>query len=605
MKKMICLVLTLMLAIVSVPNNALAIEEVIADEGVIIDGLAEENVAGEYADKLNSIGKSALYETVNIVPPRLRNSGEANGVTLTVNNNGTYTISGTCTADVRFDLWRNTTSIPSWLSYNEKYFAVLYGRVNTLVRLSMLSESNDKTILAENFDMLTPIEILSTGGFGISVNCSQGMTYNETVRIEIIKDTETIKGAYCGIKNEEKVKKIANLLPEMASTSVNGLTLTNNGDGFYTLTGTSTQDTNIAFFTSATNIPDWMNRTKEYYAVLQDAQSPYYRFIVTTNPGYEIIASTHGLLKTFTPPSSGGMMIAINVDGNESFNEKFTPIIVENDYFTELYLPKQEVVVSKDSSGDFKKIKDAIAYANQHRGTTIRILAGSYNLVEEYGKTYLDSLSDSNPDFGMYLGNDVKIICSPNADISFNYDGTNEWVVRNFSPFNTSNYLGYEVIGMRIIAHNCRYIVHDDPLWGTKGNFSHNVWRDCYFEIYSSPQVASWPNHQAVGGGFGTNTLIEFDSCFFNCHFSNVSRYQALSYHNDVTGSTSAKSRLTVKNCYFSTGNMLKVEGYGAATEKSDVVISGNSFGDISTDIVYNSSAADNMAIYQFNNQSR
>ena len=401
------------------------------------------------------------------------------------------------------------------------------------------------------------------------------------------------------------VSEIKNLLPEIQTVTLNGVTLTNLGGGKYSLTGTSTADTNITFFTDASNVPAWMTRGREYYVALQGVVSNRCRFIVTTRPGYSSIARARDYLVSFEAPSSSGMMIALNVDNGVTFDEVFSPVIVEKSYFPNMYLPKQEIVVSKDGSGDFSTIREAIDYANEYEGTTIRILPGSYNLVTEYGDAYLDSLSESNPDYGMYLGNGVKIICSPRANIYFDYDGDNEWVVRNFSPFNTGNKIGYEVVGMRITARNCRYIMHDDPLWPDKMNFSHNIWRDCYFEIFPSPQVASWPNHQIIGGGFGYNTLIEIDSCIFNAHYSGVDYYSSLSYHNDVSGQVSARSRLTVKNCYFASGNRLILEGYGASTEKSDVVICGNSFGNANTDIVYSSANADNMMVYQFNNQSR
>lgn len=399
--------------------------------------------------------------------------------------------------------------------------------------------------------------------------------------------------------------KVANILPEIETITSNGVTLTNNSDGSYTLTGTATADTNITFYTSATDVSNWLERGKKYYAIIQGLNSGGARFIVTTRPGYVFLARTRGTLVSFEVPSSGGMMIAINIDVGSTFDDTICPVIFEKSYFPEIYLPKREITVAKDGTGDFSSIKYAIAYANEFEGTTIRIQAGSYDLVAEFGKAYLDGLSDNNPDYGLYLGNGVKIICSPRAHLYFDYDGTNEWVVRYFSPFNTSNYIGYEVIGMNIGAHNCRYIVHDDPLWGTKENFSHNVWKDCYFEMFPSPQVASWVNHQIIGGGFGYNTLIDVDSCIFNAHYSGVDHYSSLSYHNDVSGATGAKSMLTVKNCYFADGNRIILQGYGAATEKSNAVICGNSFGDASTDIVYDSSSADNIAVYQFNNESR
>ena len=230
---------------------------------------------------------------------------------------------------------------------------------------------------------------------------------------------------------------------------------------------------------------------------------------------------------------------------------------------------------------------------------------GSYNLVQEFGSSYLDALSDQNPDYGMYLGNGVKMIFSPRASVYFDYLGSNEWVVRNFSPFNTGNHIGYEVEGLNISAHNCRYIMHDDPLWPDKMKFSRNVWRNCYFEMFPSPQVASWVNHQIIGGGFGYNNIIEIDSCIFNDHYNGVDHYSSVSYHNDVSTQTSSRSYLTIKNCYFANGNRVVLEGYGSSTEMSLAIVCGNSFEDASTDIVYDSTNANNIAVFKYNNESR
>lgn len=693
-----------------------------------------------------------VKEILNIVPPRLRNSGTANGVTLTVNDDGSYTVSGTCTASVRFDLYGSMNNIPSWLERGKEYYCVAYGREKATV--VMYNYQSSFVEITQNFDGMTLFACPDSGGFYLSISVSAGVQYNETIRIVILERTETIDGAYYGLKNNRKVQEnderlaaICNVLPEIDSITINGVTLTNIGGGKYTLVGTSTADTNFTFYTNANDVPNWLSRSKEYYAILQGANSIYCRMVVAKRPSYEFLARTRDKLVAFTVPETGGIMISINIDGNNTFNEIVTPVIVEKGYFTELYflpkvqendarlsaicnvlpeipsttvngieltnigngqytitgtatadtnitfftsasdvpdflerggkysatlqgakvarfiittrpgyaflataknylaqfevpsdggmmialnldggatydetitpiivrdgyfpqlyLPKKTIVVSNNvAEGDFGKIRDAVNYANKHKGTTIIIKEGSYDLVSEFGQSYLDGLSDSNPDYGIDLGNEVKIICSPRANIYFDYDGTNEWVVRYFSPFNTLN-SSYEVVGMHIIAHNCRYIVHDDPRWPDKTNFSHNVWRECYFEIFPSPQVESWVNHQIIGGGFGTNTLIEFDACIFNAHYSGVERYSSLSYHNDVSGWSGSRSFLAIKNCYFANGNRVIIQGYGNSTEKSQVIIAGNSFEDVTTDILYMSSDADNIDVYQYNNQSR
>lgn len=528
-----------------------------------------------------------------------------NGVTLTNVGNGQYTLTGTATQDTNFEIFRNAENIPTWAVRGKKYYIALTGNISKNCRLlvaampgfSIIAETNN---LAKEFIM----PISDKTGFFIAINVDGNKTYNETFTPAIIEQSY-LSDMYL---NNNRITDVVNLLPEKESESKNGLTLTNIGNGMYTLIGTASADTNFEIFRNANAIPEWMHNGEEYYMKLDGISKLGCRLLAARMPGFGIIGTTgetRNCVSKFTAPESGGLLIAINVDIGTVLNEIITPVMLKKNYFTNIYLPKQKVIVSKDDTGDFSTIKAAIEYANNYRNTTIRIMPGTYNLVEEFGDAYLDSLSNNNPDYGLRLGNGVHIICSPRASIYFDYDGTNEWVVRYFSPFNVGKEPGYIVEGMRITAHNCRYIMHDDPVAADKMAFSHHVWKDCYFEIFPSPQVASWPNHQIIGGGFGYNTLIDIDSCIFNAHYSGVDHYSSLSYHNDVSGAKDALSRLTVKNCYFSAGNRIILEGYGASTRMSEAVICGNSFGNALTDIVYDSTNANNITVYQFNNQSR
>lgn len=561
------------------------------------------SVSGAPADALvtgNNIRalKDSEYQTANLLP-KLSNT-TVNGVTLTYIGNGKYTLVGTCSADTNITFYSDASSLPEWMQYGKKYYGIIDGAVSDRYRL-IVANNPGYSIIARVNNALESFTSPLSNGVLIALNIDGGVTYSETFSPVLLADTY-FTNLYMPDKG---ISLVVNRLPELSSITVNGLTLTNVGNGEYTLVGTASADTNITFFTDAGNVPDWLKRGFDYYIGLLGVKSIRCRLLLASRPGYAIVAEGRNNLARFTMPTTGGVLVALNIDGDVTYNERFTPVIIADSYFSDIYMPKREVIVSPDGKGDFTTIKSAIEYANRNEGTTIRVYPGVYDLVAEFGDTYLDALSDSNPDYGLYLGNNVNIICSPLATIKFDYDGDNEWVVRHFSPFNTANKYGYTVDGMHVTARNCRYIVHDDPLWEDKMNFSHNVWKNCYFEIYPSPQVASWVNHQIIGGGFGYNNLIEIDSCIFNAHYSGVTNYSSLSYHNDVSGQTGSRSRLTVKNCYFADGNRIILEGYGASTVKSEVVINGNCLKNASADIIYDSSNADNMIVYQFNNQSR
>lgn len=260
------------------------------------------------------------------------------------------------------------------------------------------------------------------------------------------------------------------------------------------------------------------------------------------------------------------------------------------------------IVVAKDGTGDYTKLKDAVEDAVTTYGTTVIVKPGTYDLVEEYGKSYLDALTGG--DYGLMLGNGINLKFAPTAYVTFNYDGANDWVTENFSPFNTSNDLGFTIDGMHCTAQYCRYILHDDPRPGAKNRYSYNVIKNCYLEMYPATSYTSWVNHQIIGGGLGDSTSVVIENCIFDGHYT--TDYEAVSYHNSTSGSASYESKVTVKDNFFADGNQLKFMGYGSAAEKTKVIVANNSFEDYAQDFAYSHGSDDNnMIIYAWGNVSR
>lgn len=262
----------------------------------------------------------------------------------------------------------------------------------------------------------------------------------------------------------------------------------------------------------------------------------------------------------------------------------------------------RKLIVAKDGSGDYTTIKAAVADAVATYGTTVIVKPGTYDLVQEFGETYLDNLSSG--DYGMMLMNGINLVFAPNAYVTFNYDGANTWVIQNFAPFNTGNNLGFTLDGLNIVGQNCRYLVHDDPRPGDKENYSKNVYKNCYFEQYPSPSYSTWVNHQIIGGGLGDATHVIIENCVFVNHLSGVDRYASVSYHNSTSENEHYESRITVKDCWFDDGNLLVFEGYGDAEEKTKVLVNNNRFGNPATDIIYSSTNGDNMQVLKWGNVS-
>lgn len=264
---------------------------------------------------------------------------------------------------------------------------------------------------------------------------------------------------------------------------------------------------------------------------------------------------------------------------------------------------RRTYIVAKDGTGDFSTIKEAVEEATKYLYSTVIVKAGQYNLVNEFGESFLDNL---NADYyGMVLKNGITLQFSPMAYVSFDYDGANTWIIENFSPFNTGNDIGFTIDGLNMAARNCRYMIHDDPRPGQKHRYSKNTYKNCNLTMYPSPQYSNWKNHQIIGGGLGDNTQIIIDSCIFHDVFTeDIQNYSAVSYHNSSSGNSNYQSFIIVKNCYFYDKNRLVLEGYGEATEKTDVTVIGNCFQDPVNDIVYNNNV-DNMIVRRWNNTGR
>lgn len=572
---------------------------------------AQAKAAGDAISQLSTEIESVSFETSNLVPLKLRNSATANGVTLTVNGDGTYSLSGTATADVRFDLYGSTSAIPEWLTRGTEYYCVVYGREKTTV--SILGYNDSFVEIARNFDALTLFTCPASGGFYLSVFIDSGVQYNETIRIVIMAKTSIADGVYNGTENIDKIERMlteSNLdvnfaVASTASKVHNGITFTADG-GTVTVNGTST---GVAYFDLFNNINEkneFPFKTGKKYAIRfneQDTTLIYKQVEYKTTSSSEIVSlySKRDLSDTiiFTMPECYLFYIRIVCDSaGQIFDNKQIVFTIE-----EIPDDPNVIIVDVNGGGDFRRLKDAVEFAMLKYGTRVIVKRGLYDLVGEFGKTYLDNLSGD--DYGIMLGNGIELIFAPNAYVSFDYDGTNSWVIANFSPFNTANDLGFTIDGLHCTARNCRYILHDDPRPAVKDQYSYNTIKNCYFSLFSSPSYTSWVNHQIIGGGFGDSTMVVIENCIFNDHFTDVSAYSAVSYHNSTSGASNYESRIIVKDNYFSDGNRLTLEGYGTATSKSKAIITGNCFQDAANDFIYNSSNADNIDIYRWNNQSR
>jgi hypothetical protein len=287
-----------------------------------------------------------------------------------------------------------------------------------------------------------------------------------------------------------------------------------------------------------------------------------------------------------TPAFTTSREMYLNRWPSPSFTKKNLMINVPNVY-----------VVDKNGQGTHTKLIDAVAEATQHENSVVYVNAGTYDLVEEYGQSYLDSVTT---EVGMILENGIHLICSPKSLITFHYTGENDQVLHEFSVFN-SGPKGFTLEGANIEASNIRYIVHDERSNAT--DMYNNKYINCYMFKDDSENVG-FPSPSCIGGGLGVNRNITVDSC----HFKTVATSwgtESLSWHNSPA--SGAKSKIIVKDCYFEGAtNGCRFSWYGPSTEITNIYVSGCSFGkDIIVRGETSGSTIENINVIDWNNEIR
>ena len=228
-----------------------------------------------------------------------------------------------------------------------------------------------------------------------------------------------------------------------------------------------------------------------------------------------------------------------------------------------------------------------------YQGKTIVLTAGNYDILshyeERFGNDYWTNYSGYSSGFGsigaglpLYKG--TRLICSPAAKITCNYQGNNPNVTQYFSAFACGD--GYEIDGMSLICSNIRYAIHDD-FNSLQTQFNVTI-RNSHIEN----------SGQAIGGGLGVcgNYLLE------NNYIKSSNNSYDMRYHNNVA---EAKNRLTFVGNYFY--SRLRIANYGvSAPHTTECFVSNNSMADT---IIHNNESSDynieNIEVIEWNNVIR
>lgn len=249
----------------------------------------------------------------------------------------------------------------------------------------------------------------------------------------------------------------------------------------------------------------------------------------------------------------------------------------------------------KDGTGDFTSLVTAINTVCEEMDATLYIGPGVWDICSELGSDYMDNVSSATSTWGLVLKNRVHIIGSSNSTIIAKYTGTNAATREYFSAFNAGQY-GFTLENLNIETDNIRYTIHDDR--GAGGGEGY-----CNRYINCSMKHTNGMYTDCIGGGLGTNGIIEI----INCHFEGDDTATRLVYYhgNNYRGQTDAQCKIICKENYFAGVGTFGLTKYGDSTKVSTAYVSDNSVG--SALFVNSGSYApnDNMRMIAWNNEVR
>lgn len=308
--------------------------------------------------------------------------------------------------------------------------------------------------------------------------------------------------------------------------------------------------------------------------------------------GYSKIGISNGLQqfayydkdKTYV----SGVAVASSFIGHETYsipdNAKYVRFsVLQSLLYTAFYvlvnadaIESKEIIVSKSGNGNFTRLRDGVEYATKYQNSTVKVLDGVYDLLEEFSDEIKKNLSYQ---YGIELKNNVHVICSSGAKITALYNGTNQNVETYFSPFfSTPNGGDFTLENVWIETKNTRYCVHDE-LGGGGGTQTHK-YINCHMEHDSLNSLTdNFP--QCIGGGLGKYTYIVIDGGYYKRTAPTKSYTRpTISYHNNFTDDGNGVSRIYVKSIYVDTADgTVTIQNYGNNTRKSILEISGCSLG--------------------------
>lgn len=241
--------------------------------------------------------------------------------------------------------------------------------------------------------------------------------------------------------------------------------------------------------------------------------------------------------------------------------------------------------VEKDGSGDFTNLAKAIESAEQFMDSVVYVGAGTWNILDELGSEYVQSVSSSKR--GIVLKNRVHVIFSSEALVTCIYEGINGEInpdtVSWLSAFNAGEY-GFTLENCRIQSRNVRYAVHDE-MGLTNSTPYHNRYINCQMSHSNQKYDPDQTTHgygQCIGGGLGTDGYIEISGCVFENPYQysadSQGRKVLVSYHTQ-NSSAPSRSQIEITGCYFKDAGTCRGTYINTNTDVTTMLVNNNSFG--------------------------
>ena len=275
-------------------------------------------------------------------------------------------------------------------------------------------------------------------------------------------------------------------------------------------------------------------------------------------------------------------------------NESFTVIDVDKEQNESIKQLQNKCDYIECGPGkEYQKLRYAIQKGCDIGGTVI-VYPGTYDLTSEFAEEIENHTTN-----GILLYNGVHVIFLAGAYVTAILDGTDEWLVYNFAPFQIKGSATIE--GAHIRAANTRYCVHDEM----QGKGIYTVrYINCDMEMTSDLNPSKF--QQCIGGGLGVHGYIEITGGKYKSYKSanESTDTQTISYHNGP--GANCDSKIHIRDVYLDGENYFQFGYHGISTHKSPVYISGCSMG--KSIVLTNEEAGDssvNFEITEWNNTVR